>query len=222
MSQYKLSVALGAELQPMHSYGVDGLGREIPSVTKIVNPKPYVNGYSTPAMQTGTRIHQRLEEVVRALSKGERLTKMLCGEDIIYNMAMRYRRKIHQAKAKAKAKVETEVSFIAELSNGVESYCYAGTMDLLETSSKNGLTVLDWKTGKPHAWHRLQVAAYMLAVGASHGVIVYPDKLEWVSPISIDEMVHMIHAYHTRAKLVDDKKKLQALKIRAWQKRGVV
>lgn len=213
-NQWTISVAINAPMLPHHSYGVDGEGREIPSVTKIVNPKPYVGGYSTPAMQTGTRMHQQLEDVLHALSHGERLTKKLCGGDeTIYMMAMMYRRKIHAPKAS----VETEVSFIAELSNGETSYSYAGTMDVMESASK-GTLVIDWKTGKPHAWHRLQVSAYMLAVGATSGALVYPDKIEWVEPITCDEMAHLIMAYHARQAIAIDKKKVMVMKSRAWQR----
>ena len=51
---------------------------------------------------------------------------------------------------------------------------YTGTLDLLASDADENKVVVDFKTGRWHSQtHAAQVSAYMHAVGASHGYVLY-------------------------------------------------
>lgn len=217
MHSWQVSVELGVTLYSGHSYGVDSEGRGVPSVTQLVNPSSGWGGV-TAAMDRGTRMHAVLEDIVELRSRGERLRKYHCGsEDIrddVHQLAMHWQRKVHQPYAHAIA----EQRFICTLRRGDESYSYAGTIDLVETLGGKVVLCADWKSGGKHRWHRLQLACYMHAIGAPSGAIIYPSGVEWVSPISSEDIVELIRTYHARQAMASDKKKVMAGKISRWQR----
>lgn len=217
MHEWKVSVEFDVTLYSGHSYGVDSDGRGVPSVTQLVNPSSGFHGV-TSAMDRGTRIHQALEEVVAIRNSGAVIRKYHCGsEDIrddVHQLAMHWQRKVHQPYAQAIA----EQRFICTLTRGDESYSYAGTIDLVETLGGKVVLCADWKSGGKHRWHRLQLACYMHAIGAPSGAIIYPSGVDWVAPISSEEIVDLIRTYHARQKLASDKKKVMAGKISRWQR----
>jgi hypothetical protein len=131
----------------LHRY-YDDEGRRIPGVSDILkagglqgDPRYYREG----ARERGNRVHMALEEIVKY---GE----TLLDDDEIRPYVDSFREwfaKLSPRPLQSEVKVE-----------GFDPIHYGGTVDLVG----EGMLV-DYKTGSPAPWHRVQLCAYGLALG---------------------------------------------------------
>jgi len=170
-----------------HTYSVGGV--LVPGVTQLLtayglkSAGPYPIGYA----ERGKAVHEWCERYAR----GERVVDGLQIAEYEYINAFANwmeERKVHV--------LETEVPVV----HSVDGMMYAGRLDLLADLNVYGVekprVLVDIKSGVWQAWHKVQLAAYALAVKPGSVVALYlrPDgtwEEEWISTQALLAAVNM-------------------------------
>ena len=158
-----------------HEYAFEG--KHIPSVTqvlqqaRVINPSVYAEGCA----ERGTFVHK----AIKLLAQGTLDWNSVPPEVNPYvTAADGFLEHLQEAYFNLQTVEEPFAS---------RNPWFAGTPDI--TAVVDGdLTVIDFKTGQPEPWHRLQLAGYKMLTGATAAVDVYlkPDGTyitEWLGSI---------------------------------------
>jgi len=157
-----------------HTY-FDASGARLPSVTQILQAAGLCGDprfYRAGSADRGSRVHLALEEIVKY---GDTI---LDDEEIrpYVDSFREWLAKLSPRPIQAEVKVE-----------GSDPIPYAGTVDLLPEGM-----LIDYKTGSPASWHRVQLCAYGLALGLETLGALYlkpgkPAVLRIVSKAEMEE-----------------------------------
>ena len=163
-----------------HRYYIKDSVVNAPSVTGLFSPSKSFGRNSQKAAAEGISIHDQIADF---FDRSKRLKDLNPVAQKIINTAINTRvvsdpYLVH--KPSKSYSIKTELPFVSTIINGKEVLRFVGCIDLV-VKHAHSIDVVDWKSGSSHAWHHDQIKAYMLAMNASTGAIVYQDKSKFVT-----------------------------------------
>lgn len=162
--------------EDFHEYNVDG--KIIVSNTQILSACKIIDKrfYTPESAARGKHKHRLAEEYLK------NILNWLCLNNNDLNFLQVFQRFLDENVKKVLA---IEIS----LNKGDE---FAGTIDLIYIDKENKIVVCDYKTGNPEAWHKIQLAGYIILACTKYkvdfGKLLYINEKNYKLSDPIDQV----------------------------------